>query len=41
VPDALGTLMGDPDRAKASRVMHAMMQMKKIDVAKLEEAYNS
>lgn len=41
VPKQLGILMGDPDRVKASRVMQAMMQMKKIDVAKLEEAYNA
>lgn len=39
IPDALGRLMGDSDRAKAGRVMNAMMQMVKIDVAKLEEAY--
>ena len=31
-------LLGDPDREKASRVMRAMLQMKKIDIAKLEQA---
>lgn len=41
IPKQLGILMGDKDRAKASRVMQAMMQMKKIDVAKIEEAYNA
>lgn len=38
VPDALGRLLGHPDQAKAGKVMQAMMQMKKIDIAKLEEA---
>ena len=40
VPKALGELMGDPDRKKAKRVMEAMMQMGKIEIQKLEEAYN-
>ncbi len=40
IPEALPRLMSDPDKAKADRVLQAMMQMKKIDVAKLEEAYN-
>ncbi len=31
-------LISDPDTAKAGRVMKAMMQMVKIDIAKLEEA---
>lgn len=39
VPEALPRLLGDPDAAKASRVMQAMLQMTKIDVAKLEAAY--
>jgi predicted 3-demethylubiquinone-9 3-methyltransferase (glyoxalase superfamily) len=39
VPEALPRLMGDKDRAKGSRVMQAMMQMKKIVVADLEKAY--
>ena len=38
VPNALGKLMGSPDRAKAGRVMQAMMQMDKLDISKLEEA---
>jgi len=33
--------MGDPDPAKAARVMQAMMQMDKIDIARLEEAYRN
>lgn len=40
VPTALGRLMGDPDRVKASRVQEAMLKMKKIDIAGLEAAYN-
>jgi predicted 3-demethylubiquinone-9 3-methyltransferase (glyoxalase superfamily) len=40
IPDALGQLLGDPDRAKAGRVMQAMMKMVKIDVAELKRAYD-
>lgn len=40
VPKTLGELMGDPDRKKAKKVMEAMMQMGKIEIKKLEEAYN-
>jgi predicted 3-demethylubiquinone-9 3-methyltransferase (glyoxalase superfamily) len=38
VPRRLPELLSDPDAAKAKRVMEAMMQMVKIDVAKLETA---
>lgn len=38
IPTALGRLMGDPDRAKAARVMNAMLQMKKIEISGLERA---
>ena len=38
VPRRLPELLSDPDTAKAKRVMEAMMQMVKIDVAKLEAA---
>ncbi len=38
IPEALGRYMSDPDRAKASRVMQAMLQMKKIIVADLDRA---
>lgn len=41
VPTALGRLMGDPDKAKSGRVMQAMLQMTKIDIAKLQTAYDS
>ena len=40
VPNILGRLMTDKDPKKAGSVMQAMLQMKKIDIAKLEEAYN-
>lgn len=37
-PRRLTALMADPDRAKAGRVMQAMMQMRKIVIADLEAA---
>jgi predicted 3-demethylubiquinone-9 3-methyltransferase (glyoxalase superfamily) len=39
VPSALGKLMSDPDPAKSGRVMKAMLQMNKIDIAGLQRAY--
>ena len=39
VPEALLRMMKDKDPAKSKRVMEAMMQMVKLDVAKLEHAY--
>lgn len=41
VPTALGELMSDPDPVKAQRVMQAMLQMKKIEIKALQQAYNS
>jgi len=38
VPTALAKLMSDKDPANAGRVMQALLQMKKIDIATLEEA---
>jgi len=38
VPRALPRLLADPDRAKAQRVMAAMLKMIKLDVATLEAA---
>lgn len=38
IPSALGRLLGDKDRARAQRVMQAMLQMDKIDIKRLEEA---
>ena len=39
VPTALGKLLGDPDPEKSSRVMKAMLQMEKLDIRGLQEAY--
>ena len=39
VPDVLIELLQDKDREKAQRVMQAMLQMVKIDIRKLHEAY--
>ncbi len=39
IPNALGQLLGDPDPANARRVMEAMMEMVKIDIAKLKAAH--
>lgn len=41
VPTALARLMSDPDRTKTSRVMGALMQMTKIDIQGLEQAYRA
>jgi predicted 3-demethylubiquinone-9 3-methyltransferase (glyoxalase superfamily) len=38
VPTVLGKLMGGKDPEKAGRAMKAMLGMKKIDIAKLEQA---
>jgi predicted 3-demethylubiquinone-9 3-methyltransferase (glyoxalase superfamily) len=40
VPTALGEMLGDKDPKKAERVMGAMLQMKKIDIEGLKEAYD-
>lgn len=40
IPSVLGRLMGDKDLAKAGRVMQAMLQMTKIDIATLQQAYD-
>src|SRR5438105_8203157 len=39
VPSVLPQLLGDPDPAKAQRVMQAMLQMIKLDIASLEAAH--
>jgi len=38
VPSILGPLLGDEDAAKAKRVMQAMLQMNKLDIAALQQA---
>jgi predicted 3-demethylubiquinone-9 3-methyltransferase (glyoxalase superfamily) len=40
IPTILGKLLRDKDAAKAQRVMQAMLQMKKIDIARLKQAYD-
>jgi predicted 3-demethylubiquinone-9 3-methyltransferase (glyoxalase superfamily) len=39
VPAILVKLLRDKDAAKAARVMNAMLQMKKIDIKRLQQAY--
>ena len=40
IPTALGEMLGDPDQAKAGRAMQAMLQMNKIDIQGLKQAYD-
>ena len=40
IPTTLGKLLQDKDAARANRVMKAMMQMDKIDIARLQQAYD-
>jgi predicted 3-demethylubiquinone-9 3-methyltransferase (glyoxalase superfamily) len=37
-PETMDTMLNDPDKAKAERVMNAMMGMVKLDIAALERA---
>lgn len=39
VPTALGKMLNDPDPVKSERVMKAMLQMKKLDIETLKQAY--
>ena len=39
IPTVLGELLSDPDPVKSERVMTAMLQMKKIDIADLQKAH--
>ena len=41
VPRILVEMLTDPDETRAQRVMMAMLQMKKIDIALLKKAYDS
>lgn len=38
-PPILSEMLNDRDDAKSQRVIQAMLQMKKIDIARLKEAY--
>ncbi len=40
IPTALMQLMSDPNLIKANNVMQAMLQMTKIDIQKLRDAYS-
>ncbi|PYJ07858.1 MAG: hypothetical protein DME25_02875 [Verrucomicrobia bacterium] len=40
VPEVLGQLVGDPDSQKSQRAMKALLQMKKLDIAKIKQAYD-
>lgn len=40
VPTILGEMLQDKDKAKANRVMQAMMQMVKLDIPTLKRAYD-
>nr|WP_294794337.1 VOC family protein [uncultured Mucilaginibacter sp.] len=40
VPQMLGSVLWGPDAAGSQRAMQAMMQMGKLDIAKLQAAYN-
>ena len=39
VPTVLGNMMQDKDPKKTERVMGALLQMKKLDIARLKQAY--
>jgi predicted 3-demethylubiquinone-9 3-methyltransferase (glyoxalase superfamily) len=39
VPERLDDMISDPDTAKSSRTMQALMSMGKLDIAALEKAY--
>ncbi len=39
IPSILGELLQDPDPERANRVMQAILQMTKINIAKLLHAY--
>jgi len=40
VPQALVSMLNDPDAAKASRAMQAMLKMSRIEIAAIERAFN-
>jgi predicted 3-demethylubiquinone-9 3-methyltransferase (glyoxalase superfamily) len=40
IPKLLGELLSDPDPQKSKRVLDAMLVMKKIDCASLQQAYD-
>ena len=40
IPNVLLEMLTDPDAEKSQRVMKSMLQMKKLDIAELQQAYN-
>ncbi len=40
VPTVMFEMLDDPDAEKSGRAMTAMMQMKKLDISQLQQAYN-
>ncbi len=40
IPTILGKMLNDPDPGKSQRVMNAMLQMRKIDMKSLQQAYH-
>lgn len=40
VPNAMGKFMSDQDPIRSQRVMRAMLQMQKLDIAGLQQAYD-
>jgi len=40
IPSILGKLLGDNDPVKANSAMKAMLQMKKLDIKGLQQAYD-
>jgi predicted 3-demethylubiquinone-9 3-methyltransferase (glyoxalase superfamily) len=41
IPPVLGEMLSDKDPEKSQRVMKAMLQMDKIDIARLRQAYEA
>jgi predicted 3-demethylubiquinone-9 3-methyltransferase (glyoxalase superfamily) len=40
VPNALGRMLSDKDAAKSKRAMNAMLEMDKLDLKRLQQAYD-
>ena len=40
VPAAMGQLLGGPDQQRSQQAMKAMLQMKKLDIQELQDAYD-
>ena len=39
VPTVLGEMLNDKDAEKSNRVLHAIIQMRKLDIKRLQQAY--